>query len=190
MKPALLIPPLLFFCALGSAHLPSARAQTPPADPRPRVHFTADRPEVTLYRYRGPFAKEPICRAPCDRTFDPSDQLYFAGEGIRPSPRFSLDGQTGTVDMRVWSGTEGERAVGGVMIGIGAAVIVGGNLLMLALGGSFDGTDKSYAPLVAGGVVAGIGATLVVGGIFSIVRAKPTEYQFLQAGPQGITFSF
>ena len=189
MKPALLIPPLLF-CALGSAHLPSARAQTPPVDPRPRVHFTADRPEVTLFRYRGPLAKEPICRAPCDRTFDPSDQLYFAGEGIRPSPRFSLDGQTGTVDMRVWSGTKGERAAGWVMIGIGAAVIVGGNLLMLALGNSLDGTDKSHAPFVAGGIVAGLGVALLVGGVVSLVRAKPTEYQFLQAGPQGITFSF
>lgn len=189
MKPALLIPPLLF-CALGSAHLPSARAQTPPADPRPRVHFTADRPEVTLYRYRGPFAKEPICRAPCDRTFDPSDQLYFAGEGIRPSPRFSLDGQTGTVDMRVWSGTKGERAVGWVMIGIGASGIYGGVLLMVLHDIWMSSTEKNYAPLVAGGAVAGIGVALLVGGIFSLVRAKPTEYQFLQAGPQGITFSF
>lgn len=191
MRPSWVVSALALY-TLGSVAAPSARAQTPPADPRPRVHFTTDAEEVTLYRYRGPFAREPLCRAPCDRPFDPSDDLYFAGEDIRPSPHFSLAGKRGAVNMHVWAGKRSDGTMPKVMIGIGAAGVAGGALLLAwphMMGSASRATGPDVSAIV-GGTLIGLGAAVIVGAVVSLSRVKPTEYQFLHAGPQGVAFRF
>jgi len=145
-----------------------------PSPTGPLVHINVRGPgSVALYRLRDvaqPEASErtKVCDAPCDVVVDAPPQADFVLDGPRmtPSLSFPLAGFPSPTTIRVRPGFRGLSVAGWVTIGLGAAaVLAGGVVLTVAdddptLRRAGGATLLSGLPLlVGGGVMAAFGAT-------------------------------
>jgi hypothetical protein len=128
----------------------------------------------------------PVCAAPCDKEVDAAADHTFTTSGdFGTSPRFSLAGHQGDVELSVRPGNRTVHTTGLVLtIGGGVVAVLGGALAITgaALGASnitvngkpTDGaTFASQAWLVPAGLgVTGAGVAMVVAGVVALVTNK------------------
>jgi hypothetical protein len=132
-------------------------------------------------------AATPVCSAPCDQVFDASSGDTYTVKGdFNSSPKFSLAGRQGDVELAVTPGSRGLRAGGLVLVVMGGVgVITGGSLLLAGALVSNNSTTYSYPTgdssqtdsgtgwlIPAGAAIGGVGLAMIVGGIVAIVSSK------------------
>ncbi|MEO8878008.1 MAG: hypothetical protein ABI461_20620, partial [Polyangiaceae bacterium] len=116
-----------------------------------------------------------VCRAPCDRPFLVGATYRIAGDGVRDSEPFVLEGKSGTtVTLHV---SEAKHATGAALVQAGVIVSLLGGLTLL--GGVFGScSDSSGSAACAnyswltytGGAVAAVGVIGIVSGIVLMVQ--------------------
>lgn len=169
---------------------PAAAPELPPPPPRPReglfddgprVRLTleSDPPTVKLHRVvvegttgRGSLrGTTVICDKPCVTLVPQGDRFYVTGDGILPTPEFSLP-KASDVLLKVRGGSMGAWSAGLVLASLGLSAAIGG------LVGAIVGAASNRGELTLGMsalLVGGIGMT--IGGGF-LASSAQTELEF------------
>jgi len=119
------------------APVPYVRPETVQAGPgAPRLHIELTRPaDLKLYEVTGEFSgfnyrgfssgttSAPVCAAPCDRVIDGrrGQSLFFNGDHVLKSRKFSLTEHSGDVVARVKPGRPARRVGGIIGLALGGA---------------------------------------------------------------------
>jgi len=129
-----------------------------------------------------------VCAAPCDRWVEKgSDMFYVGGDGVTPSPTFSLVDHQPSVSMKVKAGGAGQRIAGYMLIYVGATGLASGamlGILSLAIGSSVGSPTFTDTLGTIGLVSAIVGAVLLAIGIPTFITAA-TDLSFEKLGKPG-----
>ncbi len=171
----------------------------------PRLHIEPSRPtSVDLFEITAELVAHganttirgiqyrPVCTSPCDRIIDGSSgqSVFFGGDGITTSRRFTLSGQSGDLVASVKPGRRGLRVGGLVTASLGTVgLLTGGVLYAFASRKPLPDYDNmgqpiemefkpNYTPAAA---IMVTGAALLVGGIVMYVLGR-TSFKLSQRG--------
>jgi hypothetical protein len=142
------------------------------------VHIESER-SVRLEALSGEKSYSFVCTSPCDKAVDLGAQYRIAGDGVRTSRAFSIEGQQGQrIVIEVDPGSKAAFVGGIVLVSLSPVVSIVG-LLIWALN-SVDGSE--------GGRTVGIGIALggllgLTGGIIMIATNASTKQTQSAAAP-------
>lgn len=157
-----------------------------------RLTLTSDHPGVQLFQVlsssvaavttgQGTYAVgfstfRRVCQVPCGKVIEGTGtDFFFGGDGVTPSPLFTLLDRSGDLTIHVAAGSSALRVLGFVSTVLGISVFLPSVLLYALLPASSSLSGMALAGTVGGALFTAVGIPLIAfsGTSFEILPAKP-----------------
>lgn len=170
LGPALCLP-LLFVS--GSARAQHARAVAGPN----QAYVLIDGPSAAILEQQNGDHWTPVCAAPCDRPYSLGRTYRIAGNDVRESDAFVLEGKPGSTITLHYSASKHGTGVtlveAGVIVTIlGGLTLVGGVFGSCSESGGEDACNTYRWLTYTGGALAAVGVATIIGGVVLMAQGS------------------